>query len=238
MSSHSKTFSDLYEALREKEGRVYSDEELKNLPEISKQHPHFREWQMRKKSALALCLFLKEKEAPLNILEIGCGNGWLSHLLSQLPNSKVLGCDPGTTEILQANRVFSSVPNLKFQCLAFSADAFSEFKFDTIVFAASIQYFESFSNVVDTALKLLKSGGEIHIIDTPFYTDSDVKRSEENSERHFKQLGFPAMKTFYFRHTLKELRLFNHKFLYHPRKLLLQLHLQNRPFPWVCISKP
>jgi ubiquinone/menaquinone biosynthesis C-methylase UbiE len=238
MSSHSKTFSDLYEALREKEGRVYSDEELKNLPEISKQHPHFREWQIRKKSALALFHFLKEKQVPLNILEIGCGNGWLSHLLSQLPNSKVLGCDPGNLEILQAKRVFSSVPNIEFLNLPFSSDTLSEFKFDTIVLAASIQYFESFSEVVNTALRLLSSGGEIHIIDTPFYTDSDVKQSEENSERHFKQLGFPDMKAFYFRHTLKELRLFNHKFLYHPRKLFLRLHLQNRPFPWVCISKP
>lgn len=237
MSGDSESFSTLYNALREKEGRVYSDHEVKCLPLIAKQHPHYTEWKLRKKSAMRLFRYLKEKQKPLRILEIGCGNGWLSHLLAGLPNSHVIGCDPGHSEILQAQRVFSSAPNLEFQTLTFAPGMFPASHFDVVVFAASIQYFESFSLVMHEALRLLRAEGEIHILDSPFYLESEVKQAEQNSQSHFKRLGFQDMKNFYFRHKLKDLHLFPHKFLYRPHKLMLRLRLQTLPFPWVCIPK-
>ncbi|MEI9943398.1 MAG: hypothetical protein WDN26_04190 [Chitinophagaceae bacterium] len=57
-------FSPLYLTLREKEGRLYSDEEVLLLPDIKSFHPYYKEWQMRKKNiCTAYKLFItKEKK--------------------------------------------------------------------------------------------------------------------------------------------------------------------------------
>lgn len=238
MSDTSEKFIQLYSALREKEGRVYTDKELQHLPEISTEHPHYREWALRKKSCLPLLHYLKKKQKPLHILEVGCGNGWLSHLLAGIPGSTVIGCDPGEAEIAQAQRVFSKVSNLEFKTHTFGPGSFSDAHFDILVFSASLQYFESLSSILNSAIGLLRANGEIHILDTPFYRQSDIKQSEENSATHFKQLGCIEMKNYYFRHQLQDLKSFHPQFLFRPNGLLLRLGLQSRPFPWICISKP
>ena len=66
-------FSRQYFLLRKKEGRVYSDEEVVNLPEINRQHQFYDEWEIRKRSSLQLKKYLAGKKRPLQILEIGCG---------------------------------------------------------------------------------------------------------------------------------------------------------------------
>ena len=75
-------FESLYIQLREKEGRIYPDEEVAQLPVTSSTHPHYKEWLIRKESSQKLVSWLKKKKKPLDMLEIGCGNGWLSHKLS------------------------------------------------------------------------------------------------------------------------------------------------------------
>ena len=68
-------FEKLYLQLREKEKRIYTDEEVIALPEIAEGHPHYAEWQMRKQSAKRLVTYLQREQRPLKILEVGCGNG-------------------------------------------------------------------------------------------------------------------------------------------------------------------
>ncbi len=237
MPGNAETFMRLYSAIREKEGRVYSDEELKYLPQVPKTHQHQLEWKLRQKSSRLLFNYLKNKKKPLHILEVGCGNGWLSHLLAQLPGSTLLGIDPGESEISQAQRVFVSQPNLSFKTMNFEPNFFLKQQFDIILFAASIQYFKSLSTTLNFALTLLRSEGEIHLIDSPFYKESDLIKSEQNSENHFKQLGYADMKYYYFRHSALELKAFRHKLFYRPNPLLLKLGLQTLPFPWICIPK-
>src|SRR4051812_13830112 len=87
------SFTDLYLAVREKEGRVYSDEEVRNLPNSSR---HSDEWKIRKETAKKLRAYLKGK----NILEVGCGNGWLANYLN------ATGIDINEFEVNQALRVF------------------------------------------------------------------------------------------------------------------------------------
>ena len=70
-------FETLYLQLREKEGRVYPDEHVALLPDVSTTHPHYKEWLVRQESSQKLLRWLKKKKKPLDILEIGCGNGWL-----------------------------------------------------------------------------------------------------------------------------------------------------------------
>src|SRR5438067_1617333 len=104
--SQGTEFEKEYIALRSKENRIYSDEELQHLPNVEQDHPHFSEWQIRNKSAQRFIRHLTGLRRSLNILEIGCGNGWLSHKMACLPGVQVTGIDINKTELDQARRVF------------------------------------------------------------------------------------------------------------------------------------
>src|SRR5579872_3354357 len=161
-------FEDLYLAVRQREKRLYTDEQLRRLPDIDSLHIHADEWKIRKRSAIRLMDYLQRKRRPMRILEVGCGNGWLSAKLSEIPGADVIGLDINQTEISQANRVFIK-DNLEFVYDTFNEDTFPDVKFDVIVFAASLQYFESAKAILELALSILGKGGEVHIIDTHFY---------------------------------------------------------------------
>jgi 2-polyprenyl-3-methyl-5-hydroxy-6-metoxy-1,4-benzoquinol methylase len=78
-----QNFERLYIALREQEQRLYTDEQVRQLPDIDPSHLHYKEWKIRKHSAERLISYLNKKKRRLNILEIGCGNGWLSAQLAE-----------------------------------------------------------------------------------------------------------------------------------------------------------
>src|SRR5215467_13900511 len=99
-------FEKNYIALRTREKRIYSDDELRTLPSVPTNHPHFKEWAIRKKSCDQFIRYLESKKTILSILEVGCGNGWLSYQLSRIPGSKVIAVDINLTELRQAARVF------------------------------------------------------------------------------------------------------------------------------------
>lgn len=231
-----RNFETLYIHLREQEGRIYTDEELANLPKISDTHSHYAEWQMRKHSSQKLITYLKKKNKPLDILEIGCGNGWLSHRLSALPQSKVIGIDINFLELQQAARVFQNIANLHFMYVQAEAGVFKEKKFDTIVFAASIQYFASLSETINRMLRLLKPGGEIHIIDSHFYLSSDLSEARHRSVLYYESAGFPEMAAYYFHYSLEDLKDFEVEVLYNPGSWANSFTKNKNPFYWISIK--
>ncbi|MGZ5190064.1 MAG: hypothetical protein ACXWCZ_03535, partial [Flavisolibacter sp.] len=109
-------------------------------------------------------------------------------------------------------------------------------KFDIIVFAASVQYFQSFRGLMNLTLDLLHEDGEIHILDTHFYTPDNVSAAKERSEIYFKQMGFENMSKLYFHHTLEELESFNYELLYDSNAVLNKLLKKKNPFNWICIK--
>ena len=100
-------FEKKYITTRGLENRLYNDEELEKLPDIDAGHTHYREWLMRKRSSQRLVRYLAARKKSMDILEIGCGNGWLSHQFANIPGSQVTGVDINFTELQQAARVFS-----------------------------------------------------------------------------------------------------------------------------------
>ena len=229
-------FSQLYFLLRKKEGRIYSDEALRMLPEINVQHPLYQEWQVRKRSCHKLMKYLNKKPRPLEILEVGCGNGWLSAKLSDIPSSHVTGIDINTEEIDQAKRVFGEIENLEFLLSALQDVSIKHRRFDVIVFAASIQYFSSLKEVVKEAMGHLKTRGEIHIIDSQLYTEQEVDLARQRSNEYYKKIGFPEMKHQYFHHLVKEIKMFNCTILYDPHTFLNKLKRNKNPLYWVCVK--
>ena len=229
-------FSQQYLLLRKKEGRIYSDGEVANLPEINKQHEYYGEWEIRKKSSLQLKNYLAAKKRRLQILEIGCGNGWLSAKLSEILSSHVTGIDINPEELNQARRVFDQIKNLEFFNCSLQDESMSSHQFDIIIFAASIQYFPSLKNILNDSMGHLAPGGEIHILDAHFYNPNELNAARQRSKNYFNAIGFPEMAEQYFHHSLEELRSFTHKVLYAPYSIINRVRKSKNPFYWVCVK--
>ena len=219
------------------EHRVYTDAEVSRLPECSGFHPHHEEWAMRELSAKKLLAYLQQKKSPLQILEVGCGNGWLCHQLSQLSRSRVTGLDVNFTELQQAARVFNNCRKLKFVYGDLRSGILDERQYDIILFAASIQYFKSLDGILELCLQHLKPAGEIHIIDSHFYPAGKTMQARQRSLEYYAALGFPEMSEHYFHHSIKELAQFNHSVLYNPSSWINRFSKHRLPFPWIRICK-
>jgi len=230
-------FEAKYIALRRKENRVYSDAEVAQLPDIDVQHPHYKEWMIRRASAKKLINYLKKKNKPLKILEVGCGNGWLSNQLSGIENSEVTGLDINAEELKQAKRVFNNNRQLKFVYGEIGSYSPSVCKFDEIIFAASIQYFQSLKEIIRVCLNMLEQSGEVHIIDSPFYSKEEAVAAKKRTKDYYIMLGFPEMADYYFHHDIDELQSYNFKIIYKPSIIRNKLFRNNSPFPWLCIKR-
>ena len=228
-------FEYLYLAVRDKEERMYTDAELLHLPNIDENHRYYSEWQIRKRSANRFICHLQKNARPLNLLEIGCGNGWLSAKIAGLSNVQVTGLDINQTEISQAKRVFKK-QNLKFVYDRFDEHTFGGIAFDIILFAASIAYFPDINEILNRALNCLAPGGEIHLLDTHFYKPEELDSARDRCLNYYAGLGFPEMYNRYFHHTLNDMDRFNYKVLLDPRSLINRLG-KKEPFYWISISK-
>jgi SAM-dependent methyltransferase len=227
-------FESLYTMVRTREGRMYTDRELTSLPYISRDHPHFKEWNIRRKSAARLTRYLNLRKSAGSILEIGCGNGWLSHRLSLIDGCYVTGLDINQKELDQAERVFGKWPGLQFVCGDIRGGAVRGHQFNTIVFAASIQYFPSCAEILGTALQHLYPGGEIHVLDTIFYKEDGLEQARQRSLAYFDSLQVPAMASYYHHHGLAELDRFKYRILKRPSWWGRRLSGPD-PFYWICI---
>lgn len=235
ISMSESNFEEIYIASRQSESRVYTDEQVAHLPFIGPDHIHYDEWQARKRSSERLKNYLGNKNKPLSILEIGCGNGWLSAKLATLKNSKVTGIDINKTEVNQARKVFLCMSNLSFNLCGLKDMPVGK-KFDVIVFAASIQYFPSFERVVQDAFSFLNNAGEIHILDSHFYYPNELESAKQRSLEYYRSTGFDEMADFYFHHSYNTLLNFKHKIIFSPYSLKNKMFRKNDPFPWICIT--
>jgi len=228
-------FEEKYISLRRKENRLYSDEQVRWLPEIDRLHPHSKEWELRKASCDKLTQHLSSKKTELNILEVGCGNGWFCHQLSKIPGSNIAGIDINKTELEQAKRVFDHIENIEFFYGGINNEKIRNEKFDVIIFAASIQYFRSLEDIIPAALQLLNTGGEIHIVDSHFYKPSELEAARKRSFDYYHSLQFAEMTEYYFHHSMHELDLYIHKIFYNPDGFRNRFIKNKNPFPWICI---
>jgi ubiquinone/menaquinone biosynthesis C-methylase UbiE len=230
-------FERQYHHVRLTENRIYSISEILMLPEIPSSHIHSAEWGIRKKSCERLLRFLNAKNKELNILEAGCGNGWLASKMAALKNAKVTGIDINRMELMQAVTAFERIGNLKFLYGDLRTSGLPPHSFDVILFASSIQYFDSLENIINAALLLLKKDGEIHIIDTPFYDTREVSKASRRTTEYYAAIGFKEMSDYYFHHSIKELYPYNYKILFNPSSITGRWKKKQYPFHWIVIKQ-
>lgn len=229
-------FEQEYIRLRSREGRIYTDAELQQLPEIAATHRYAEEWKIRKRSAQKLLKYFQQKKNAFHILEPGCGNGWLSNFLATDRRHQITGTDINETELVQAIRVFGIQPNLRFISGSLDHPALSKEKYDAIVFASSIQYFESLPEVIKQCITLLKPGGELHLLDSPVYQQKDLAAARERTKKYFNESGVPGMAAYYFHHSWEELSGLPYTILSKPASRFRLFKKNQDPFPWICIQ--
>ena len=230
-------FESIYIRLRQKEGRIYSNKELIQLPLIYRTHPLYKEWKIRNQSCKRLINHLGKKNKSLDILEVGCGNGWLSARLAAHTKGNVTGIDINSQELKQAQDVFKHISNLRFVHGDIRNEIPGDKKFNSIIFAASIQYFPSLNEIIDCALQRVLPMGEIHILDSHFYKAHEIEEAKQRSLNHFRGVGYPDMAKLYYHHCITDLEKYNYNIIYNPHSFANKLMGKKNPFYHICITK-
>jgi SAM-dependent methyltransferase len=241
-------FLDLYLQVREKEGRLYPDDIVRQLPAVPANHPLFSEWQARSAACDRLTTYLTRLRDRATLLELGCGNGWLANRIAETTNASVIGLDLNGRELHQARRVFAQRPNLSWILTDFTQPPFAGRVVDIVVIASAIQYFANLTELFETLVPWLRKEGEIHILDSPIYSPGELPAARERSRQYYAGLGFPEMTAHYHHHSADALTAHNARWLYVPQRPRSRPRSPERsparsperspaawdsPFPWV-----
>lgn len=234
LTEKTTSFSKMYCEVRLKENRILTDIEVKKLPYILSSNLNANEWELRQKTSERFIKFLNTKPNNLHILDIGCGNGWFSNLMA-INNNKVRGLDINSLELEQAARVFNK-KNLDFWYGdLFKCHVHFKNKFDIITLNASVQYFPNLNQLISQLKLFLKSTGEIHILDSPFYTKKELLKAVERTEKYYKTLGLPEMAEYYFHHTMEVVQGF--EIIYAPKKSIITTIFVKKDSPFIWLRK-
>ena len=193
-----------YNKARAKEGRLLEDAIVQGLPFTGSLTAHAHEWRIRERSMVRMLKHFSPSGPKLRVLEIGCGNGWLSARMAAAGHI-VTAIDIHVEELDQARRVFRGA-GVDWRLGDPLEHVFPADSFDRIVFAASLQYFPDVSLVFTHIKPWLSRSGEIHVLDTVLYsTRQAAVAAHHRSTEYFTKLGTPAMASFYHHHTKEEL---------------------------------
>ena len=198
-----------YIELRKKEGRIYTDDELCTLPEIDSTHKLKQEWAVRKQTMIRLIRYISKDQKQI-ILEIGCGNGWLSNAISEKTGNYVIALDLNQFELKQGAEVFKNNDRLKFVYGNIFENIFPAGIFDSIILASAIQYFQDLNQLIERIFYFLKPKGKIYIADSNFYKENELQSAITRTENYYSNLGFTEMSGFYYHHSWKELTGFDY----------------------------
>jgi 2-polyprenyl-3-methyl-5-hydroxy-6-metoxy-1,4-benzoquinol methylase len=228
-------FEEIYLSLREKENRIYAVEKLRKLPCVDRADPDYRVWRIRQKSLARLLKYLSGKGRALRVLDVGCGNGFISHRLAT-EGHLVTAIDVNLVELKLAARAFGE-ESVRWLC----ADIFEDDpgkNFDAVCFSSSIQYFLDLDAVINRSLSLLNEAGEIHIIDSPFYSEEEVDRAQRDSVKYFVAKGVAEFAPHYGHHRRSALDPYRPLVKYRPVSRFGRLFIKDSPFHWFIIPKP
>lgn len=168
-------FASEYARHRAHEGRGYGGAVLLRLPYITR-GAHAAQWRVRARTFDAfMARVLRPKAAlagrPLEVLDLGAGNGWLSYRVA-LEGHRAVALDIRNDSIdgLGAAAAFRArARNMECVVAPFDAVPLASESVDIALFNASLHYATSLADVLREAQRVTRPGGSIAILDSPFY---------------------------------------------------------------------
>jgi SAM-dependent methyltransferase len=164
----------------------------------------------RSASASRLTRYLRQPKPP-SILELG--RKWL---VVELVKSDIMSLCGSLHELNKPPCILTE-PNLSFLDADIFSAPFAPETFDVILLASVIQYFRDLPALLNGLFPYLKPQGEIHIVDSPLYTDAEMTDAVHRSRQYYSSLGFPEMAGQYFHHCISDLNVFDPQWNYRPR---------------------
>ena len=181
--AHFARFIEDYERIRAEEGRGSAEDDFYlRLPYKDLSGKNNRQWGIRARSFDYLMKHVLPRNLPHEnrwILDIGAGNCWLSYRLS------LRGCRPFAVDLLTngfdglgaAEHFRKHLPAMfpRFQA-ELARLPFQDEQFDAALFNSSFHYSEDYVATLHEAIRCVKSGGIVIVIDTPWYSGEESGR--------------------------------------------------------------
>ncbi|MGH9523337.1 MAG: class I SAM-dependent methyltransferase [Terriglobales bacterium] len=166
-----------YGEVRAREGRSGDDAYYLALPFEDRTGRNSWQWSIRAKTfryftSRVLSRIERHSGKPLDVLDIGAGNGWLSYRMT-LRGHRCAAVDllDNAWDGLGAAHHYRSHSKSPFALLQAEMDRlpFADRQFDLIIFNASFHYSTDYVRTVRESLRCLRPGGSIVMLDTPYY---------------------------------------------------------------------
>jgi SAM-dependent methyltransferase len=161
-----------------------------SLPYVDRRDPQSATWRVRQQSLGNMRRVLKRLgPGRLRILDLGAGNGWLSHRLA-LDGHACVAVDwlDDQEDGLAASRHYP----VGFTCIQADFDdlPLASQQFDIAVFNASLHYSTDPAATLRRARASLVAGGMLVVMDSPVFTsDEDGRRMLDGQEAKFRAIG-------------------------------------------------
>lgn len=174
-----------YGAHRAAEGRGHGGSELLSLPYLAS-GPLARQWAVRARTFdTFIRTVVRPAGGPLDILDLGAGNGWLSHRLA-IEGHRCTAIDIRDDSIDGLGAAGPLRDQADFDCLvaAFEDVPLPDQSADLAVFNAALHYATDLGATLAEAKRLVRPGGTIAILDSPFYvgeTDGAAMVAEKHA---------------------------------------------------------
>lgn len=116
----------------------------------------------QERTYIPINLYLDQKKKSLDILEVGCGVGYLTYAMS-MDGNRVKGIDISKAAVKKARELF---PGINVDVSSTNKESKKKKRYDLVVACEVIEHVENPKAFFDQCMKVLKTGGEL-LITTP-----------------------------------------------------------------------
>lgn len=195
-------FLEQYRRVRERDSyRARPGAYYRALPNVPPDDPQAQTWRVR--SATFAALVRRARLAPvaggagLDVLDLGAGNGWLSHRLSALGHRCV------AVDLLDdAEDGLGAAQHYPTTCTRLQADydqlPLGPGQFDRVVYNGALHYAAKVAASLEHGLRMLRPGGMLAIMDSPTFRSKGSAEQMRAAQalRHQDAAGAPAMQRY------------------------------------------